>query len=64
MAKVNFTIVLHNHQPVGNFERVFAEAYDAAYRPFLDVLERYPAVKIGLHVSGCLLDWIEDNRPE
>ena len=64
MAKVNFTMVLHNHQPVGNFERVFAEAYDAAYRPFLDVLERYPAVKIGLHVSGCLLDWIEDNRPE
>ncbi len=64
MASVNFTIVLHNHQPVGNFEDVFARAYDDAYRSFLDVLERFPAVKIGLHVSGCLLDWIEANRPE
>jgi len=64
MASVNFTIVLHNHQPVGNFDKVFAGAYDAAYRPFLDVLERFPAVRIGLHVSGCLIDWLEGNRPE
>lgn len=64
MASVNFTIVLHNHQPVGNFEHVFAQAYEDAYRPFLDMLERFPAIKIGLHVSGCLLDWLEANRPE
>jgi alpha-amylase len=64
MASVNFSLVLHNHQPVGNFDKVFADAYESAYRPFLDVLEKFPAIKIGLHVSGPLLDWIEANRPD
>ena len=64
MGSVNFTIVLHNHQPVGNFDKVFADSYDTAYKPFLDVLEKFPAIKIGLHVSGPLLDWMEANRPE
>ncbi len=61
---VNFSIVIHNHQPTGNFDHVMAAAYDSAYRPFFDVLERFPAVRIGLHLSGCLLDWIQANRPE
>lgn len=55
---------IHCHQPVGNFKWVFEEAYDKSYKPFLDVLEKHPGVKISLHYSGCLLDWIEENRPE
>ena len=62
--KVNFCIVIHDHQPTGNFDSVMAAAYDSAYLPFMEVLERFPAVRIGLHVSGCLLDWIEANRPK
>ena len=61
---VNFSIVIHDHQPTGNFDHVMASSYDDAYRPFLEVLERFPAVRIGLHLSGCLLDWIQANRPE
>jgi alpha-amylase len=29
---------IHNHQPVGNFDFVFEEAYRKSYRPFLEVL--------------------------
>lgn len=27
---------IHCHQPIGNFDYVFEEAYEKAYRPFID----------------------------
>jgi alpha-amylase len=54
----------HSHQPVGNFDFVFQLAYDQAYLPFLEVLERYPAVRVTHHFTGPLFDWFEANRPE
>ncbi|MFA5812639.1 MAG: alpha-amylase/4-alpha-glucanotransferase domain-containing protein, partial [bacterium] len=48
---------IHHHQPVGNFDDVFAEAFKKCYRQLLDALERHPNVKISLHHSGPLLDW-------
>jgi hypothetical protein len=38
---VALALVLHNHQPVGNFGWVFADVYEQAYRPMLDALERH-----------------------
>ncbi len=64
MKKINLGLGLHFHQPVDNFDHVFKEAYDKSYRPFIDVLERYPNIKLTLHYSGSLLEWIETNRPE
>ena len=64
MKKVNLLFGIHNHQPVGNFDFVFAEAYEKSYLPFLEVLDHFPEMKIGLHFSGILLDWVRDNRPE
>ncbi len=64
MKKVNLLFGIHNHQPVGNFDFVFEDAYDKSYLPFLEVLDRYPEMKIGLHFSGILLDWISEHRPE
>ena len=61
---INFIFGCHSHQPVGNFDHVFKDAYEKAYRPFLDVLERYPDIKVTHHYSGPLLDWIEQNQPE
>ncbi len=55
---------VHNHQPVGNFDFIFARAYDQAYRPFLDVLRVHPGIRLSLHYSGILLDWLEQNHPE
>lgn len=62
--KINFVFGVHNHQPVGNFDNVFESAAKMAYGPFLDVIEKHPKVKVLMHYTGCLLDWLEKNRPE
>jgi 4-alpha-glucanotransferase len=61
---LRFVFAVHNHQPVGNFWSVFEEAYTRSYRPFLDVLERYPTVKFTAHWTGPLLEWLVDQHPE
>ncbi|TAM77439.1 DUF1926 domain-containing protein [bacterium] len=58
-----FVLVLHNHQPVGNFPFVFEQAYQRAYSPMLDAIERHGHVRLALHYSGPLLDWLEAERP-
>lgn len=64
MARFQLVLLIHAHQPVGNFSSVLESAYAHSYLPFLDVLERHPGVRIGLHYSGPLLDWTEKNHPE
>lgn len=58
MKKVKFALGIHNHQPVGNFDFVFEAAYRKAYLPFLEILERHPKIKIALHYTGVLFEWI------
>ncbi len=64
MKKLKFLMAVHCHQPVGNFDRVFEEAFAKAYLPFIETLERHPRIRIALHYSGSLIDWLEVNRPE
>jgi alpha-amylase len=64
MNKVYFGICLHFHQPVGNFDNILERAYQKCYRPFLDVFEKYPEIKMTFHFSGCLLDYFEDKHPD
>ena len=61
---VTLLMAIHCHQPVGNFGSVFEDAWARAYGPFLDVLERHPGVRVALHYSGSLLDWLVVHRPE
>src|SRR3954471_12785744 len=61
--RIALALVLHNHQPVGNFGWVLEDVHDAAYEPMLAALERHPSVAIGLHYSGALLSWMEGARP-
>ncbi len=63
-ASIRFILALHNHQPVGNFDGVIEEAYQDSYLPFLDVLEGYPSLRIALHTSGCLMEWLDEHHPE
>ena len=44
---------------MGNFDYVFHDAIDRSYLPFLETLSRYPRVKVSLHTSGPLLEFIE-----
>ena len=57
-------LVLHNHQPIGNFDGVFEQAYQDSYLPFLDVFEGYEPLKISLHTSGPLMIWMAERHPE
>jgi 4-alpha-glucanotransferase len=59
----HLVLLIHAHQPCGNFGNVFEKAYDNCYLPFLEMLEKHPSVHMGLHYSGPLLSWIEENRP-
>lgn len=64
MNRAYFAICLHFHQPIGNFDHIVERAYQNCYKPFLDIFERYPAIKMTFHFSGCLLDYIEAKHPE
>ncbi len=64
MKTINLAMGLHAHQPVGNFDNVIEEAYQKSYKPFIDVLERHPKVRVALHYTGILYDWFEAHRPE
>jgi hypothetical protein len=61
---IRLCLVLHNHQPVGNFDGVFEQAYQDSYLPFLDVFESYDDLIISLHTSGPLMEWLDDRHPE
>jgi alpha-amylase len=62
--RVRLLMAVHCHQPVGNFDFVFEEAFKKSYEPFLAVLERHPGVRLSLHYSGSLLDWLITHQPE
>ncbi len=64
MRQIYLGIVIHNHQPVGNFPWVFDQAYQQAYLPMLEAIERHPSLRFSLHYSGCLLDWLRQNHPD
>jgi 4-alpha-glucanotransferase len=62
--KLHLVLLVHAHQPVGNFSNVFEQSYARCYLPFVQVLERHPGIHVGLHYSGPLLTWIEEQHPE
>jgi 4-alpha-glucanotransferase len=64
VRKFELVLLVHAHQPVGNFDDVFERAYTASYLPFIQVLTRHPHIRVGLHYSGPLLEWIEGAHPE
>jgi len=61
MPPVQLLLGVHIHQPVGNFDHVFAQHVDDVYLPFLSALEERDAFPIALHVSGPLLEWLRDH---
>ncbi len=61
--RISLALAIHNHQPVGNFGWVFAEVYEQAYLPMVEALERHPGVRLSLHYTGPLLEWLAAERP-
>ncbi len=62
--RISLALAIHNHQPVGNFGWVFAEVFDQSYAPMVAILDRHPSVKLSLHYTGPLLQWLRRERPE
>jgi len=62
--QIRFALVLHNHQPVGNFEHVFEQAYQDSYLPLLEVFSRFDPLKVSLHLSGSLAEWLGVHHPD
>ncbi|HUR94868.1 MAG TPA: alpha-amylase/4-alpha-glucanotransferase domain-containing protein [Gemmatimonadales bacterium] len=63
MTPIRFAFGLHLHQPVGNFDHVFAQHVDDVYRPLLDALADREFLPVVLHLSGPLLEWLESHEP-
>jgi alpha-amylase len=64
MQPIRFIFVLHDHQPIGNFDHIFEQAYHDSYKPFLDLFESYPNLKLALHTSGPLMEWLDAHHPD
>ena len=62
--RISLALTFHNHQPVGNFGWVFEDVCAKAYEPMVAALERHPTIRVGLHYSGPLLEWLRAERPE
>lgn len=64
LGSICLGLLFHSHQPVGNFPWVFQQVYEESYLPMLEALERHPDIRLALHYTGSLLDWLEDAHPE
>jgi alpha-amylase len=63
MDRLAFCFGVHNHQPIGNFDHVMVEATERAYRPFLERLDLRPEVRLSMHCTGSLLEWLRERSP-
>ena len=62
--RIALALTLHNHQPVGNFGWVVEETHKRAYLPMIEALERHPGVRLALHYTGPLLEWLTTEHPD
>ena len=61
---VHTPLLIHFHQPVGQFGFVYEKAYEKAYFPLISYLFHFPNIKANLHFSGPILEWFDANKPE
>jgi 4-alpha-glucanotransferase len=61
MASIRLVFGLHLHQPVGNFDHVFEQHVRDVYRPILERLSERGFLPLVLHLSGPLLEWLEQH---
>ena len=61
MDPVRFVFGVHFHQPVGNFDHVFEDHLRDVYRPLVERLTAQRFLPFALHISGPLLEWLEQH---
>ena len=61
---ISLALVIHNHQPVGNFGWVIEDVYEKAYAPMIGALERTRASMRRCTTAGrCSNGWDASDRP-
>jgi 4-alpha-glucanotransferase len=60
-ASLAFCFGVHNHQPIGNFDGVLRETTERAYQPFFARLQARPEVRLTVHCTGSLLQWLREH---
>ncbi len=60
-SPLRFVFGLHLHQPVGNFDHVMADHVRDVYRPIIERATAAGFLPLTLHVSGPLLEWLEQH---
>ncbi len=63
-APIYLMLILHNHQPVGQFDHVNEHSTNVSYLPMIEALERHPHIKMAMHYSGPLLEWLKHNHAD
>jgi 4-alpha-glucanotransferase len=59
---IYLALVLHNHQPIGQFNHVAEHSTHVSYLPMIEALERFPRIKVAMHYSGSLLGWLAQHN--
>lgn len=63
MSKTALLFGIHMHQPVDNFDWVIEHAIAVCYKPFFEVMSRYPSFRFSVHCSGWLMEQIQLRDP-
>ncbi|WP_303852659.1 alpha-amylase/4-alpha-glucanotransferase domain-containing protein [Seleniivibrio woodruffii] len=58
--KLPLHLGIHCHQPVENFYHVVDIAVEKSYQPFFELLLKKPAMKVSVHYSGWLFEYIKN----
>ncbi len=64
MSKTALLFGIHMHQPIDNFGWVIEHAIEVCYKPFFEVMSRYPTFRFSVHCSGWLMEQIEERDPK
>jgi hypothetical protein len=64
MRKAKLIFGTYNSQPPEEDNSVVEEYYQKAYKTFLTTLYNHSTIKLSMHYSGSLLEWIEEKHPE
>lgn len=57
--KSKFLFGIHCHQPVDNFSSVVDMAIEKSYKPFFEIVSKYPTFHFSVHFSGWLFEYIK-----
>ena len=64
MQNLGLVLCIANTQPPGATGADVRRACDRAYFPLLDLLDEYATIRVSMHWSGQLLEWMEMHAPD